>query len=249
MSLIQRVRARLAMELPKDTSEEATLEAPMCEPYEGGHAFPEHTVAEVEFEDDEGDDDRLDVLHVQSLPLVGFGRLLEKNGVKVKRVSGWKTRGRPGTFQVKGGMMHHTASQPRPGNDAPALSICIHGRGDLQGPLCQALLGRDNVVYLIAAGRANHAGSGGPWGAVPQDSGNAYFVGLECENNGVGESWSEEMRATAATFFAVLAKWKGFSPSMLIGHKNWTSRKIDPRGVNMWRFRRRVRRRMRTVRL
>ncbi|MEO5837776.1 MAG: peptidoglycan-binding protein, partial [Acidimicrobiales bacterium] len=80
---------------------------------------------------------------------------LRNAGLKVVEVDGWLTRVSD-SFDARGLVDHHTAGG-RTGN-APSLNICINGRSDLPGPLCNVLIGRDGTCYVIAAGRANHAG-------------------------------------------------------------------------------------------
>lgn len=169
-----------------------------------------------------------------------IGRQLTKNGVKVKHVKGWRSRGTGGSFAPRGIMFHHTASSPASGN-APALGIVTHGRADLPGPLSNVVVGRDGTVFLVAAGRCNHAGEGGPLKGIPEDSGNTYLIGVECENSGLGELWPERQKKAIATLFAVLLKRMKRGPRMVIGHKEWTSRKIDPAGIDLPGFRKRVR--------
>lgn len=168
----------------------------------------------------------------------GLARDLKKHGVKVRKVKGWRTRG-SGTFDPRGVLFHHTASNQASG-DAPALGICTFGRSDLPGPLCQFLVGRDGTVYFVAAGRANHAGFGGPIKGIPKDSGNSYLYGVECENNGIGEPWREEQKRAIAILFALLLKRMNRGARMVIGHREWTSRKIDPNGIDLNAFRKRV---------
>lgn len=246
--------------LPVDPSPEATA-GPDCAVGELGEYESDENL--IEFEEEDEDEAELAELADESAPmragfvaastsnpLAGFGRQLEKNGLKVRRVRGWRSRGRPGTFSPRGPMHHHTASN-RTSGPAPALGICINGRSDLPGPLCQIHIARKTyVVSIIAAGRANHAGEGGPYHSVPKDSGNAYFYGIEVENDGKGEPWTKEMKETCATVFAVLLRREGRTKKWYLGHKTWApQRKIDPYPLSIWRFRRRVARRMKTVKL
>jgi N-acetyl-anhydromuramyl-L-alanine amidase AmpD len=170
-------------------------------------------------------------------PLDGIGAALKKNGITVRQVKGWKTRGRPGTFAPQAVMFHHTASS-RTGGTAPALNVVTHGRSDLPGPLCQVLVGRDGTVFLVAGGRANHAGEGGPFRNIPVNSGNSFSIGVEVENDGIGEPWSDELRKRLGVIFAVLLRHIGKDEAALFGHKEWApGRKIDPGGIEMKNFR------------
>jgi peptidoglycan hydrolase-like protein with peptidoglycan-binding domain len=163
---------------------------------------------------------------------------LRRYGCRVVEVNGWQTRG-SSTFSPKGVVAHHTASSSR-GGDAPALGICINGRSDLPGPLCQVLISRSGICYVIAAGRANHAGTGGYRGL----SGNSSVFGIEAENNGVGEPWSKAALDAYERCAAAMLDITNRGSEWLCAHREWTSRKIDPTGINMDQFRASVGRRL-----
>ncbi|HEY9264391.1 MAG TPA: N-acetylmuramoyl-L-alanine amidase [Mycobacterium sp.] len=114
-----------------------------------------------------------------------------KAGLKVVEVSGWENRGRPastGNFDPRGPKTnHHTGTTTSATKKMPTLRTLIEGRPDLPGPLSQKGIGFDGTVYVIAAGRANHAGkvgksgvTGMPYGA----DGNALALGDEVDTNG-----------------------------------------------------------------
>jgi hypothetical protein len=170
----------------------------------------------------------------------GLGAELKELGLRIEKVEGWKDRGHPGTFEPRGVMFHHTASGKKLGN-APALGIVTHGRADLPGPLSNFVVGRDGTIYFVAAGRCYHAGEGGPLKGIPEDDGNSYLIGVECENDGLGEEWPEEQKKAIGRLFASLLNRMDVGPPMVIGHKEWTSRKIDPAGIDLDKFRGRVR--------
>lgn len=178
-------------------------------------------------------------------------RELRRHGLTVRKVEGWRSRSAGGGgFDPRGIMFHHTATPAGSGN-APALGIVAYGRGGpspVPGPLSQFVVGRDGTIYLVAAGRANHAGTGGPERWIPTDSGNTYSIGIECENSGVGEPWPEKQRRAIGILCAVLLVRMDKGAWWLVGHKEYTSRKIDPGGIDMDRFRRRVRRYVRKIR-
>jgi hypothetical protein len=98
---------------------------------------------------------------------------IRANGVKVVETSGWKTRG-SSSFTPFGHVYHHTATTTLP------LNTLINGRSDLPGPLCTSALDTDGTCYIIAAGRANHAGEGG-WNGL---TGNSRMTGLEITHPG-----------------------------------------------------------------
>lgn len=162
---------------------------------------------------------------------------LRKWGLKVEEKDGWRRRGRPYNFYPKAIICHHTASGSQSGNYA-SESIVTYGRSDLPGPLCQFLLGRDGTVKVIADGYANHAGYGGPRAGMPENQGNTYSVGIEAENNGVGEPWGNVQLQAYYRLCAALMKWLDITDvNQIIGHKEWTNRKIDPAGIDMNKFR------------
>jgi peptidoglycan hydrolase-like protein with peptidoglycan-binding domain len=157
----------------------------------------------------------------------GIAQRLRNFGLTVVEVNGWQTRGSD-AFNPRGSVDHHTAG-PRRGN-APSLNVCINGRADLPGPLCNVLVGRDGTCYVVAAGRANHAGTGG-WGGL---SGNASVYGVERENVGDGsEPWTLQQYDTAARVHAALVSAAGGRADLVCGHKEWAPRrKVDAWGVD-----------------
>lgn len=171
---------------------------------------------------------------------VGLPRHLRRWGLQVEEKDGWRGRGRPYTFKPKGVIAHHTASNKDSGNFG-SESIVTFGRTDLPGPLCQFLLGRDGTVKIVADGYANHAGYGGPRAGIPENMGNTYTYGIEAENNGIGERWPKKQLNAYYRLCAALLDYMGTKDvSKVFGHKEWTSRKIDPAGVGMDHFRRQV---------
>ncbi len=152
----------------------------------------------------------------------------------------WHTRGRPvGTgdgFNPDGIVCHHTAS---PAGTTPAtdLHVILSGNSEAPGPVSQLYIGRDAVLYLVAAGRANHAGSGMRPGIdfVCTDQ-NARNVGIEVGNNGVGERWSDAVCETYASTVAALCEWYGWPTSSVYFHatvgppSGGCNSKIDPAG-------------------
>lgn len=150
--------------------------------------------------------------------------VLEGAGLKVAEVDGWRSRGRAEMGTVRGVICHHTAGV-RAGN-MPSLGALIRGRSDLSGPLAQLGLGRDGTYYVVAAGRANHAGEG-RWRGY---TGNSAFIGIEAENTGKADDlWPEvQMDAYRRGVAAILAHI-GADAGMCCGHKEYApDRKPDP---------------------
>jgi hypothetical protein len=150
----------------------------------------------------------------------GIADRLRAAGIRVIEIAGWQTRG-SSSFGPGGSVNHHTAGGAS--GATPSLNICINGRSDLPGPLCNVMQSRepgyDDIAYVIAAGRANHAGSGGYKGL----SGNSSVYGLEIEHTGV-DPLPMQRQEIAARIHA--AMWEG-DPQMVCQHREWTSRKID----------------------
>lgn len=170
----------------------------------------------------------------------GLGKELRSYGLTVKKVDGWQTRGTGGTFEPRSIVDHHTASSRNSGN-TPSVGIVTHGRTGLPGPLSNFVLGRDGTIVFIAAGRCNHAGYGGPFRGIPRDSANPYTIGIEAENDGIGEPWTDEQLRAYYILNAVLLRRMKRTAYNTFGHKEWTSRKIDPHPLDMSAFRAHVR--------
>lgn len=163
---------------------------------------------------------------------------LREAGLEVVEVKGWKTRGAafPDTPRVV--IAHHTASNKTSGN-MPSLDTLINGRPDLSGPLCQVGLSRNGVAYVIASGKANHAGPGA-WRGYNRSE---QTIGIEAENNGLGEPWPKVQRDAYDKVAATLLRICGSDATLLCGHKEWAlpkGRKPDPVGIDMNRMRARV---------
>ena len=152
--------------------------------------------------------------------------VLLRAGLQVAEVPGWRERGRGDVGPIEGVLCHHTASGDRPGN-MPALRVLIEGRPDLRGPLSQLGLGRDGTYYVIAAGRAQHAGQG-MWAGVT--NGNAHFIGIEGQHSGrLGDPWPAKQMQAYQHGVAAILQHLGLPVERCAGHKEWAPRrKIDP---------------------
>lgn len=172
-----------------------------------------------------------------------LAKTLRAYGLKVVVVPGYATRGRPastGGFDPVGVLCHHTATR-KTSLVASVLRLLVSGRSDLPGPLCQIGLGRDGTVYLIASGRANHAGTAKSVGTVSAGDGNSLYIGVEAFNDGVGEPWPAVQYNAYVLLCAVLSlKVTGNSANTVAGHKETSvTGKIDPR-FDMSDFRNKV---------
>jgi hypothetical protein len=165
---------------------------------------------------------------------------LRAEGCKVKEVDGWENRGRPassGGFDPQGPTHHHTGTHTSYSNPNPTLNMCIQGRPDLSGPLCQVLIGYDGVCWVIAAGRANHAGTNNGHGPYTSGDGNAQSFGWELDYNGTQDPSPEQVDAAERASAAVLRK-KKHGVQWVVTHKETsTTGKWDTgqRSGDQWR--------------
>jgi hypothetical protein len=158
---------------------------------------------------------------------------LTNAGLKVAEVPGWKDRGAGNADigQVLGVLCHHTGV--RSTKNMPTLNALINGRPaeknlkGIPGPLAQLGLARDGTFFLIAAGRANHAGTG-MWQGIT--SGNTHFIGIEAENSGdADDEWPPvQIDAYQRGVAAILSHIR--QPAIFCaGHKEYApDRKDDP---------------------
>lgn len=152
----------------------------------------------------------------------GVVEALHDHGLTVGYCPGWQTRG-SSSFNPRGHVVHHDAGN----NWTTPPGILIAGRSDLPGPLCNFALGRDGKVWMVAAGRANHAGTGSWRGLV----GNSFVWGTEANNRGTGEMWPDVQIDAYVRLCAATCEFSGFSAEMVCRHAEWApSRKIDPAG-------------------
>lgn len=175
---------------------------------------------------------------------------LKAEGVRAEYLAGWSTYGRDDETgkpfgPVHGIVIHHTAGR----ND---MGVVVNGTSTLPGPLAHAWLGRTGTTPLkqISVHRCNHAGSvpanikaamiaesghPKPTGAETED-GNDFTYGLEIENKGDGsdvypeDQYDQAVRWTAAVIRAHRAKDDDWSAGSVFGHKEVTTRKVDPKG-------------------
>lgn len=167
--------------------------------------------------------------------LIWLPDVLKAAGLKVSLVPGWKNRGRGDVGRIFGVICHHTAGG-RKGN-MPSFNVLVNGRPGLPGPLAQLGLGRDGTYYVIAAGRANHAGRG-RWKGVT--NGNSNFIGIEAENTGLpNDPWLEAQVDAYHLGVAAILKHIRQGAEFCAGHKEYASpsgRKPDP-SFDMGKFR------------
>lgn len=141
--------------------------------------------------------------------------------------------GREGFTDFRFVMWHHDASAA--GSSTGVDDYCMYMP---LAPACNAwvCLGCDGAHqsgtwHLIAGGRANHAGSGGPGWGVARDDMNHYAFGIEVDHT-TKESWTgvgkpaqlDSLRRGTA---AVMAAYDIDPVPGLLFHKTWTDGGID----------------------
>jgi hypothetical protein len=166
--------------------------------------------------------------------LTDLATICRSAGLDVVEVRGWRTRGHGPMTAVRTIVCHHTAG-PATGN-MPSLDVITLGRPGLAGPLANLGLGRDGTVYVVAAGKAYHAGQ------VRSDSyANDMSIGIEGEGTGV-DPWPAVQLEAYATLCAALVRAYRLTPARVLGHKEVCApvgRKADP-NFGMGSFRSRV---------
>jgi N-acetylmuramoyl-L-alanine amidase/Hemopexin len=177
--------------------------------------------------------------------------LLRASGIAVAESQGWRTRlaGAPTScFTPVGIMMHHTV-----GVGPNALADIV------TNIKANFFVSRAGLLTVVSGGRANHAGEGAqevlddtsrsvaPSGTAASRGlrdrikGNGHYYGFENENKGDGiQPWPEIQLDAMARAAAALCQRHCWNANRIVSHAEWTSRKIDPRGINMNEFRARV---------
>ncbi|MFB6977677.1 N-acetylmuramoyl-L-alanine amidase [Streptomyces scopuliridis] len=177
---------------------------------------------------------------------------LRAEGVKVVEVGSWRTHNRnnKGAWgPLNGSIVHHTVTR----GTANTVALVRTGYAALPGPLCHGMIAKDGTVHMVGWGRANHAGGGDPrvleqviaesYGARPTSptkgnsngvDGNSRFYGWECENLGDGKDpWPTAQYDAIVRVQAALCRAHGWTAKSVIGHLEWSSDKVDPRGFSM----------------
>jgi hypothetical protein len=169
---------------------------------------------------------------------------LRRWGLNVVEVDGWQDRGTGRDFRPGGQTSHHTAGGPR--GVAPSLRLVIEGGSNTApGPLANVLQGRaddgTDPIFVVAAGTANHAGSGG-WNGLSQ---NSSVWGNEIEHTGI--ETLPEHRVEIACRVAAACVDGTAGAEMTMQHHEWSNAgKIDvardptdsgPVDGDVWRLR------------
>lgn len=149
--------------------------------------------------------------------------VLRDAGIPVATVSGWENRGRPASTGDSGPYVgvgnHHTGTKTA--GPHPTLGMVTRGRSDLPGPLCHILYARDGTAWLVAAGRANHAGVSNGAGLLQPGDGNHQLVGIEVEHDGLGQLTPAQSRGLPRLNAAILRKLQADQHGVFL-HATWS---------------------------
>jgi len=161
---------------------------------------------------------------------------LRRCGLEVCEHDGWERRGRqqnsPYAQTPTHIMWHHTASQTAPHNDA----AYIMWNADV-APLANLPIDRAGLAHVLAAGPTNTNGAGrDSWGGgVPDDSMNAWALGIELANAGTGEPYPAVQIEALIELTAHAVAFANIDVDHVRAHHEWSpGRKIDPAGPSPW---------------
>lgn len=166
--------------------------------------------------------------------------ILRAAGLTVVEYPGWHTRGRPydggaRPFEPRAVMLHHDASATGP-SPGMARYIAETGRPGIPAPLAQCWVDTAGRWHVLAAGRANHAGEGAYGALLPTDQGNRYALGVETDHT-TGEPWAWAQLHALLSGTAAICRYLDVGAAAVLGHKEYTTRKTDPDGIDMTNFR------------
>jgi hypothetical protein len=172
---------------------------------------------------------------------------------------GWRTRNTGRSFDPIGIVVHHDALNDQVSTER-GLQIIEQGRPDLAGPLAANWHEDDGTLYLCSFGNSNHGGrfaanpvartraglpplgDAGALGLV--DDGpvaNGIYYGDEVHNAGDGrDPYEPGQMQTLTLSLAARCELHGWTGARVIGHREGTRRKIDPRGIDMTALRQAV---------
>jgi peptidoglycan hydrolase-like protein with peptidoglycan-binding domain len=167
--------------------------------------------------------------------------VLKAAGLKVAEVDGWQSRGRGDVGQIFGVICHHTGVNNPNKLNMPTLHSLRDGRKAgpklkaLPGPLAQLGLARDGTYFIVAAGKAIHAGEGSFKGV----SGNSRFIGIEAENAGTPADfpWPDVQLKAYHQGVAAILKQLGKDATFCAGHKEYAPHRKDDPDLDMNSFR------------
>lgn len=174
---------------------------------------------------------------------------LREAGLPVHETPGWQDRGRPGPFDPRGVLLHHSAVHATDSDPHPSLSRLVDGaRSPVEpaGPLCHVLIDRNAECWVIAAGRAEHAGRSRASGPMPEGDGSELYVGIKLEYAATAQrptQYATSMQKSRAAIVAArIVAALGASELHVRAHKETSHHgRTDPYDWDMTAFRYSVR--------
>lgn len=190
-----------------------------------------------------------------SIPLTPqqFQTYVRKTGIPATFYDGWANRNRgqrgdgwgiteKNPTGVHGVMIHHTVTR----DVARTISIVrdIGQSAEVPAPLYPMVVDKSGHLHVVAWGRCNHAGLGDddvlraviaekatPFPNEQNTDGNARFYGIAGINLGDAmDPWPAPQLETIAQTTALICRHHKWTKNSAIGHREWTSAKIDPYG-------------------
>ncbi len=163
---------------------------------------------------------------------------IRDHGVDVVELAGWQGRGIEFPRAPLGGIDHWTVGAPT--GELPSAAILTYGRSDLLGPLCNVARGRRvgnrrARAFMVASGKANHAGRGRLSTSRGVADSNYDLFGLEVEYRPWSEPIRDEDLDVDARIHAAAAQVCGYTPDDVVGHWEYATpagRKVDRNTVS-----------------
>lgn len=171
-------------------------------------------------------------------PLRAAADRVHADGIPVVFYPAWDTReaDRNGRGFTPVGILNHHTAPPVP---YPLSKLTLKCNVSVRWP--------DGALCLLNSGYAYDSGLGDPavLDRVRRDQpvgepadlsdrgrilGNPWFVDVEVQHPGDGSPLPDVMRRSLVLFNAAVCDWFGWDPATrLLGHREWTRRKVDPR--------------------
>lgn len=128
-----------------------------------------------------------------------------ETGYPVIEVPGWQSRGHGAMTAAHGVVGHWTAgpAQSATSSNTPSLRVVRDGRPGLAGPLCNVYTAFDGTLYVVAAGKAYHAGVSDWRGETDL---NNTFAGNEVESPGGFDYTPAQLDVTPRLHAALLRR-------------------------------------------
>lgn len=188
---------------------------------------------------------------MRRIPTAVIDIIRSKGGIVEVTDGAWE-RGADFPTGIVGGMVHHWGSEAARSGDVQAGHSYPRSQGGLRTDeriVDNWFVDQDGTIYLIAAGAANYSSCYGirqvldevrndrwPGGTAHERGftnnsicGNKYFWNVEVEHPGDGSPMPDIQEVSIAILVASMAQALGQSIDQVIGHSEWTPRKVDPR--------------------